>query len=142
MNDDNLAWEIMRNRYNTLYLSSPGFRETVNWQSMTYTELLHGSWNKTGRFSAAWTEKREAYVKKEHEKGVKVLEKVVKSILRERPALAAERRHRGAEAVMSPLSIEERRAFRGIVWARLNAHRQIRTNWYRRNQSRLEGSTT
>jgi hypothetical protein len=109
---------------------------------MTYTELLHGSWNKTGRFSAAWTERREAYVQKEHEEGVKALERVVQSILRERPALAAEERHRGTEPVVSPLTIDERRAYNDVVWARYNGHRQIRNNWYRRNQARLEGSTT
>jgi hypothetical protein len=138
--NDALAWEIMNDHYRLLYLTSPGFRETVNWQAMTYTEMIHGSWNKTGRFAASWTEKREAYVKQQHEKGVKALERVVQSVLRERPALAAEERHRGAEAVVSPLSIEERRAFRDIMWARLNGHRQIRNNWYRRNQARLERS--
>lgn len=136
MTDDNLAWEIMRDHYRTLYFCSPGFRQTVNWKAQTYTEMMHG-----GSFwvrSAWYTPKREAFVKNQHEKGVEALETVLQSVRRERPALAAEERHRGAEAVVSPLSIEERRAYRDIMWARLNAHRQIRTNWYRKNQERLE----
>lgn len=138
MTDDNLAWEIMRDHYRTLYLGSPGFRQTVNWRAKTLTEMIHGD-NGAWMWSKRWTDKREAFVRKQHEKGVKALESFLDGIMRERPALAAEERHRGAEAVVSPLTIEERRAYRDIMWARYNSHRQVRTNWYRKNQDRIEG---
>lgn len=138
MTDDNLAWEIMRSHYRTLYFCSPGFRQGVNWRSKTLTEMIHGD-NGWWRWDKRYTPKQEAFVRKQHDKGVKALESFLEGVRWERPALAAEERHRGAEAVVSPLSIEERRAYRDIMWARYNAHRQVRSNWYRKNQLQLEG---
>jgi hypothetical protein len=139
LTDDNLAWEIMRDHYRTLYLGSPGFRQTVNWRSKTLTEMIHGD-NGMWRWSKRYGPKQEAFVRKQHEKGVKAFESFVEGLRRERPALVAEERHRGAEAVPSPLTIEERRMYRDIMWARYNSHRQVRSNWYRKNGLQMEGN--
>jgi hypothetical protein len=140
LTDDNLAWEIMRDHYKALYYGSPGFREQINWQAGTYRELMHASW----QFFRLpdLTKRREEVLRTHHERHVTAFQKVVNEIKRQRPATAAEERHRGAEAVVSPVPLEKRRLYESVLWARLNAHRQIRSNWYWKNQAQLEGAKT
>lgn len=140
MTDDNLAWEIMRDHYRTLYFCSPGFRETVNWRAQTYREMVHG-----GSFwlrSEWYTPRREEWVKGQHEKGVKALESFLNGIRKERPALAAEERHRGAVASLKAMSREDERFYRMLIQDLISVRETVRLNWYRRNQLTLEGSMT
>ena len=138
MTDDNLAWEIMRDHYRTLYFCSPGFRETVNWSSKTLTEMIHGD-NGWWQWDRRYTPKKEAFVRKQHEEGVKALEIALDSIVRENPALAAERRYEGAEPVPSKLSIEEQRFKRMLLQDMISLKEAVRLDWYRKNQLQLEG---